>query len=147
MQKERGRYSETKQEVICMKSAWRGWIARLSNAISLGLFNFPFILQTTVSFWVGRVKGTFKYDPCAVSRTKGSSPELSASSLGKESIFLPSPSGFPGTLPITSTVHHSTHAFQTHLPLAAQTCHCESNCLDRPGSSASCNLWNLSCTI
>ena len=145
MQKERGRSSETKQEVICMKSAWRGWVARLSNVISLSLFNFPFIFHAMVSYWGGRVKGTFKSGPCAVSRMKGASPALSTSSLGKESIFPPSPSGFPGILPTTSTVHHSTHAFQMHLPLAVQTCCCESNCLDRPGSSGSCNVWNGVC--
>lgn len=120
MQKERGRYSETKQ-IICMKPVRRGRIARPSKAVLLGLFNFPFIFQTMVSYRVGRVKATFKYDPCAVSRMKGASPELSASSLGKESTFLPSPGSFPGILRIPSTAHRGTHAFQVHLPLAVQT--------------------------
>lgn len=79
--------SETKQEVICMKSAWRRWIAKLSNAITLGLFNFPLIIQTMVSYWMGRAKVTFQYDPCGVLRMKGGNPELYASSLGKERGF------------------------------------------------------------
>lgn len=85
-----------------MKSAWRWWIATLSNAIVLGLFNFPLIFQTTVSYWVGRVKTSFNYDPCAVFRMKGWSSDLCASSLGKRSLLLLLPSGSPAILPITA---------------------------------------------
>lgn len=99
--------SETKQEVISLKSAWRQWIAKLSNAIMLGLFNFPLIFQTMVSYWVGKGKGTFKYDPCAVCRMEGGNPKLDASSLGKERFLLLWPSGSPAMLPISSTVHPS----------------------------------------
>lgn len=63
MQELRGRCSETKQEVVCMKSARRGFIAGLSTAISLGLFNLCFAFQKMVSCWVQRVKGSFNYEP------------------------------------------------------------------------------------